>query len=304
MLLHNMLAPLWRGYYRFKNHGRSCTEDAEERLKRRNGAMPEALSSKRQPISLAYDPTHDAAVPFLAKLPIEIRELIYTYALGNHLVHLLAEPRRITHFRCETSSVADPQRGCHRQVPSSLEKAAPSNSTISANLLRTNRQIYAEALPVLYSCNKFDVNDLGVFNIFANNISPAGLSSIRTVHLSWTTEFPPLEFEVTQDPVNAPCDDATYRRFWDIVTGDMPALREFRLFFATSWFLNDLVAQMASPWTQPIQRMRNLDLLGVALLEVVYVREDRQAQVDEFAARLGTVVCSEKGKVVTEVLHR
>ena len=294
MLLHYLLAPL----YHFKNHGRSCTEDPEERLKRRNGQMPEALSSKRQPVSLAYDPTHDAAVPFLAKLPIEIRELVYTHALGNHLVHLLAVPRRITHFRCETSSVVDPQRACHR------EKAPPSNSTISANILRTNRQIYAEALPVLYSCNRFDVDDLSVFNIFANNISPAGLSSIRTVHLSWTTDFPPLEFEVTQDPVNAPCDDATYRRFWDIVTGDMPALREFRLFFATSWFLNDLVGQMALPWTQPIQRMRNLDLLGVALLEIVYVLEDRQAQVDEFAAKLGTVVCSEKGKVVTGVLHR
>lgn len=242
MRLHDLLTPLWMAYYRVKNHGRSCTEDPAERRRRRVRAMPEALPSKRKPVSQYYDPTHDAAAPLLAKLPLEIRRLVYSHALGNHLVHLIAVPRRITHLRCESSWVADPQRCCYRQVRSSLEKATPSDSTISVNLLRTNRQIYAEALPVPYSSNLFDVENLGVFNIFANDIPPVGLSSIRALHLSWWTQSPPLESEVTRDPIKAPCDDATYRRFWDTVTGDMPALREFRLFFVTSWFLNDLVA--------------------------------------------------------------
>ena len=303
MRLHNLLELPWMAFYGIKSRGRSCTIDPAERLRRRNFTIPEAPPLTREPVSLSYDPIHHAAVPILAKLPIEIRRLIYTHALGNHLVHLLAVPRSITHFRCDMSSVADSQRCCHPRVRSSWEKATPSNSTLSVNILRTNRQVYAEALPVLYSSNIFDTNDLGAFNVFTNNIPPAGLSFIRSLYLEYWTEFLPLQDEITQDPTRAPYDDATNRRFWNIVTGDMPALREFRSLFATSWYFTDMVADLAFPWTQPIQRMRNLDFLEVALLEDITIPEDRQDQLEEVTAKLGATVCSERGKIVTRVLH-
>lgn len=259
MQLLNLFDPLRQAYQRAKRRGGSCTMSPAELLAQCKRIMPEALPTTRIPISLSYIPTQDAAVPLLARLPIEIRRLVYAHALGSHLVHLLAYPSSITHFRCEASSVADQQRSCH---PYQLrrrysDEALPSSfsshsSSIAVNLLRTNRQIYAEALPLLYASNIFDIDDLSTFNVFANNIPPIGLSSIRNLHLNWCTVFPPFESENTQCPSQVLYDDATYRRFWDIVSGgEMPALREFRLFFGTSWFLNTLgEATLASDqWT-------------------------------------------------------
>ena len=314
MQLVNLLEPLRQVYHRVQRPSRSCTEDPAERLARRNRRMPEELAPTRTPISLSYTPTQDAAVPLLAKLPFEIRRLVYAHALGNHLVHLVDVPHHITHFRCEASSVADQQRSCHpNQLRRSYsDQALPSSfsshsSSIAVSLLRTNRQIYAEALPLLYASNIFDTDDLSTFTVFANNISPQGLSSIRTLHLNWSPDFPPLEFEVTADPAKAPNDDATYRRFWDIVSGgEMPALREFRLFFATSWFLNDLGAGTvaSAPWAQPLQGLRGLEFLEVALVEDAGTREDRREQVDAFAAKLGEAVCCDGARIVTRVLSR
>lgn len=283
----------------------SCTGDAKKRLAERNRKLPRALSSTRTPVSLSYDPVQDISVPLLSKLPIEIRRLVYAHALGNHLVHLLVVLGNLAHFNCERSTVFHRECLCQRPFHASrMNEFSPYSSVIAVNLLRANRQIYAEALPVLYSSNIFDTDDLRTFNVFANNIPPAGRSSIKRIHLNWWTEFPPLQHEVTRDPAKAPHDDATYQQFWHIVTNDLPALKGFLLYFATSWFLMDLVAELSLPWTQPIQQMRNLDYLGVGLMEDVSTQEDRQEQLDDFAAKLGAVVCNENAKIVTRVLSR
>ena len=283
----------------------SCTGDAKELLAERNRDLPRAFSPTRTPVSLSYDSVQDNSVPLLSKLPIEIRRLVYAHALGNRLVHLIAITSKLAHFGCEGSSVSPRICVCRRSRHAArLDQNSPYSSVIAVNLLRANRQIYAEALPVLYSSNIFDIDNLSTFNIFANNVPPAGRSLIRRIHLNWWTEFLPLQQEVARDLTRAPYDDATYQQFWHIVTNDIPALKGFLLYFATSWFFRDLVAELALPWAQPIQQMRNLDYLGVGLIEDVSTQEDRQEQLDEFAAKLGAVVCNENAKIVTRVLSR
>ncbi|KAI9706728.1 MAG: hypothetical protein M1836_003739 [Candelina mexicana] len=296
-------------YYRFKNRNRgSCTPDAVELHKERNAAMPQLLPSPRYQVSLDHVPIVDETVPFLSKLPLEIRRQIYTYALGGNLVHLLLVRHKMSHFCCEYSAVAHPERTCCPFAEPLMEPASiplpPSSISDSINLLRTNRQIYAETLPVLYSTNVIDTNDLSAFNVFANNIPLAGLSLIKSLHLNWYTEYPPLQYEITQDPVSAPYDDATYQRFWDTVALQMPGLRELRLYIATTWFIRNPVDDLALPWTQPIQRLRNLRVFDFSFVEDVSRMESRVDQVQEFTDKLGAIICNNNAEIRARLIHK
>ncbi len=210
---------------------RSYTDDPQKRLKERTAKLPEAVSPKRKELSIFYNPAISTASPLLNKLPLEFRRKIYTYALGNHLVHILLTPSRIAHICCTCPTLKDFNRACchsarHLIVPKSVP-IPPSDTAIA--LLRTCRQICAEALPILYSSNTFDIDDLSAFVLFAGNISPRGLSAIKSLHLSWIADYPPLQFVATESAAKAPYDDATYLHFWNVVASWMPALKALRM---------------------------------------------------------------------------
>jgi hypothetical protein len=61
---------------------------------------------------------------------------------------------------------------------------AERHSSVSLELLRTNRTVYEEALPVLYKSARFMPSDLeGLFPLFLQTLSPFARSCIRNIYL-------------------------------------------------------------------------------------------------------------------------
>ena len=272
----------------------SCTESPQQRLKRRTANTPKSLSPNRKEVPNSYNPIINASAPLLTKIPLELRQRIYIYALGSHLVHILLTPSRIAHICCTCPTLTHFSRACypsarHRIVPESVP-IPPSD--IAVALLRTCRQIYAEALHFLYSSNTFEIDDLSAFVLLARNMPPRGLSEIRTLHLTWSADYPPLQLEATKPATNVPYDDATYLRFWGVIAGQMPALRELRVGILDTWWVRTL--EMEDPWVQPIKQVKGLDVFE---LDVVEPRDRfwKKEQVDAFAADLRSVVCRGRG---------
>jgi len=276
---------------------RRCTEDPRKALKRRNKLLPKSLSPYRKAISFSCNIDSQGTSPFLTKLPLELRQKIYRYALGDQLIHILLTPRRISHITCAGLTPTDLERAC---CPSVLHRGITQPTTIphseiNASLLRTCRQIYSEALPLFYSTNAFDFDDLSAFNIFAATIPGPGLAVIKTLHLNWYTTFPPLQSSATVSPENAPYDDSTYLRFWRTVAQQMPALREFRFGISDRWGVARF--DVGDPWTRPVKEVRGLKVFE---LRVVRSSPDpsswtwRPDGMERFAEELKGWVCREQ----------
>ena len=273
---------------------RSPTEDYREALERRAASIPKALSLQRKEISLSYNPAVNASSPLLLKFPLEIRRKIYTYVLGSHVAHILLTPSRFAHICCTCPTLTDFTRTCcpsarHVMVPKPI-LIPPSD--IAVDLLRTCRQIYAEALPVLYSANTFDIDDYSAFVILAGNIPPSGLMAIKSLHLTWCTDYPPFISAKTEPVTNAPFNDPTYLRFWDVVANQMPALRELRLALLNTLWVSTL--QGEDPWVQPMKKVRGLDVFEFEVVDPTYCYWEK-GQEDAFAAEVRSIVYGRKG---------
>ncbi|ORY14392.1 hypothetical protein BCR34DRAFT_560336 [Clohesyomyces aquaticus] len=105
--------------------------------------------SRRQhrPTSIAMTYISQGESPFFTKLPLELRQMVYMYALGGISIHLLWRDGW-THMRGKRCC----QEMCyHRRVFTSDQKALD----LAPSLLRTCRKIYSEASEYLYSSNTF-----------------------------------------------------------------------------------------------------------------------------------------------------
>ena len=266
-------------------------EQPRKQRKKRKANMPKSLSPRRTELSLSYDPGINASSTFLGRLPLEVRWKIYKYALGGHLVHITLTPSRITHVCCARAQSTDFARTCapearHEFIPQSIP-TVPCD--IASALLRTCRQIYAEAFMILYSANTFDIDDLSAFVLLAGNIPPRGLAAIKSLQLAWYFVYPPLGTLQAKSPKMAPYDDATYLRFWSILVNQMPALKDLRVAIADVWTLRGL--RVEEPWVQPLLKVKGLEVFELQdnLMESNIF--DGRKGTDEFAARLRTVLC-------------
>lgn len=269
---------------------KSCTEDPRHYLKRRTANLPKSRSKRSKDVSLSYDPVINTSSHLLARLPLELRRQIYAYVLGNQVVHILLTPTRIAHVCCASPTHTDFSRTCYPRARQLFvpEPVPIPPSDIAIGLLLSCRQIYAEALPILYSLNTFDFDDLSAFNLFAKNISPSGLSSIKSLHLKWFAGYPPLQFAQTKSPTSAPGDDATYLQFWHVLASQMPALTELRMAIVGSVWVWRLGLQ--DPWVQPVKQVKGLDVFDLEIVEPLYNYSSKE-QTEVFASGLRSIVC-------------
>jgi len=59
----------------------------------------------------------------------------------------------------------------------------PENSTMVPTLLRTSKQIYCEALPILYSENEFLVDKAGLFLSWLQQIGPVNITLLKSLRI-------------------------------------------------------------------------------------------------------------------------
>ncbi|KAF2002552.1 hypothetical protein P154DRAFT_574128 [Amniculicola lignicola CBS 123094] len=204
----------------------------------------------------------------MMSLPLELREMIYKALLGNDTMHIVLKETKLGHLRCKASTLEDcpvvnevgsPSReSCWGHTDSANiitdtcmstgGKIEPTDGDILP-LLQTCRQIYSEAIPILYKTNTFSFNDLDSLRHFTATILPVRLSLIRSITLEWCMTWPIYDviaqtLLLSNPALYPPNDEATWEESWRIIA-TMPGLQKLRVrLFYFEGFRNSL-AEMA-----------------------------------------------------------
>ena len=213
-------------------------------------------SRHRRSISHSFDPAINMQ-SLLFSLPPEIRIQIYSVMLGDSIVHLgsttvfrgsrykinghkIVTRNRLTHARC--MRVGDLYCRCFRwyNEPSHFSSNDPprwgyhSNyecpARIGVAILQTCRQVYAEAVPLLYSTNIFMVHNLWDLIDFSQAILPESLALVTQLEVKWLyyDNFEISSFRRRPAMKPFPLDDQTWIEFWDVISSCMPGLRHLK----------------------------------------------------------------------------
>lgn len=192
---------------------------------------------------------------FLRNLPLEIREEIYKYVVGEDLVHIVRKGRELAHVRCKFDWPWDVVRKCWcAAAHTCYDEASQLASTANGNaaLLRTCSQIYIEAVSLIYSNNAFDFDNQDIFLFFSRSVLPQRLAQIRRLKLNLKV----MDIEHTFPWIEAAPNG--WSLMWLIIGRDMPGLKHLRV---------ELVGLHGSPcpdmdadwWLQSLLQVRNLE---------------------------------------------
>ncbi|CAD6570015.1 MAG: hypothetical protein ASARMPREDX12_003273 [Alectoria sarmentosa] len=201
----------------------------------------------------------------LFHLPLEIRRLIYRHTLVSGVTHIVRLGPRLGHVRCRDRHHVRPwpHRCWGAAVTGSdlhhVSHDEPLNDEETEEdkrgllpLIMACRQIYIEAIPVLYGDNTFSMLHLESMISLADTILPQRLNGIRSVELGWYFYIPyPLYTRKFQPMDYPPYDIATWERVWFILA-NMESLMRLRV---------DLVGR----WIEPLTADEERQLLGPAM---------------------------------------
>lgn len=125
---------------------------------------------RRNSLSIASSNPQDTTCTLLTRLPLELRLQIYTYVLGNQTIHIATKSTptdpphycHFTHILCpepfdKTRLMPCYDLGHYEVIARQPVPPKPTYSRNTLGLVKTCRQIYTEAMPLLYSTNTFDI---------------------------------------------------------------------------------------------------------------------------------------------------
>ncbi|KAL8665833.1 MAG: hypothetical protein Q9202_001955 [Teloschistes flavicans] len=146
----------------------------------------------------------------LDRLPLELRQEIYGYVLGreeNWLIFLPFKMRAVPQGHLSTMwDVTHPYVN-QTKVVRDHRLFWPQRTA----LLRTCRQIYREAVELLYTGNTFVVKHPKILFTLAKYVPPQRFSSIRTLHICLMSPY--------HHSSSRSLTLEDYRRFWEIIRG-------------------------------------------------------------------------------------
>ena len=195
----------------------------KRRAKERMENAPKPLPEHRpRSLSLLSIPRPLSPCHFLAKLPLEIREEIYKYVVGGNLVHIVRKGDKLAHVRCAFDRPWDLFRECRRAAARTCYDDVPTLAfTANGNvaLLRTCRQIYTEAVNIMYKHNSFDFDHQDLFLFFSRSILPQRLAQIRRLELNLDIINIKKSFPWIEPAPNS------WSLMWSVIGKHMPGLR-------------------------------------------------------------------------------
>lgn len=266
----------------------------------------------------------------LNRLPTEIRLQIYGYVFGDGAVHLVHIENRIRHVRCEDKypSLNQHRKTCcpvtvarwrgvngqghrghrdhllyphtHTDLPDQL-----SNSNLS--LLRTCRQIYAEAIDIPYSNFIFDVDDLHTWIYFCRNICPHRLACIKHLTVQWSVFWDPMTGSEPWSSVYSHSHkDTIWEEFWRLLASpeQLASLVDLRLVLNYADFPSSTETMMKklsldSGWVAPILKIRSLKFFDLRITSKKDnpVNSNATAAVEALRDQIRLIVCSTPNEV-------
>jgi hypothetical protein len=177
-----------------------ANEIARRRQRAHDARMPPELPPRRRRLSKSS--IHPQTCALLTRLPVELRIMIYEEVLGHSILHVVSLPGRMGVYKCPIPYPADSdyRRTCiplkrtfstdgvrHPFLPASMGELYPKRSFPISQLplLQTCRQIYVEAIDILYSTNTFDFEHPEYFIWFVRTIRPSKLATISSLQIMW-----------------------------------------------------------------------------------------------------------------------
>ena len=225
----------------------------------------------------------------MRKLPLELRLEIFSHVLGKDAFRLISIPWGVIAVPDLEGNVSMAEKYDHIHHYYNLPRLGPymqfDNApeafirSSGAAILRTCRQIYTEAVDLLYTTNTFILHDFHTLVTFAKVIPPQRLNAIRNlkVHYSPTTSIPyPHERTKQYDlPFNLDW-------FWEIVTG-MQNLRNLDVYME-AYDLTRLTQQAHEvdelSRLGPLNRLRGLSKFR---LQMGYIQLDSSIRFEPYA---------------------
>ncbi|KAL8937976.1 MAG: hypothetical protein Q9216_004142 [Gyalolechia sp. 2 TL-2023] len=201
----------------------------------------------RRAISTTRSSETQSKCIFLAKLPGEIRNVIYMLVLGDRCLAIYDSGIGPWKSRVRHLEVPPKQMGFTDPLLS-----LPTNKLA---ILQTCRQVYVEAADLLYSTNHFQVlrmQDMKYFYQFMISISPTRLATITNLTLVINVEY----FE----PLHSLASNMFrhWKRLWTVICMHMSALRHLTLSLQNIWAIENLKLTPDTYWVKPFLRLRNL----------------------------------------------
>ncbi|RSL59548.1 hypothetical protein CEP54_007242 [Fusarium duplospermum] len=156
--------------------------------------VPSGLS-KRLGLSVTKFYSDQQQSLLLSRLPKEIRISIWGYVVGSHDVSIIRKINKLSHaiFPMDTERVNKAALVSTRKSwigPLGYEKRYKATEKMSEldmlRLLRTCKQIYLEALHILYSQTSFKFHTMEAFYRFLLLSPLNGLQSIRYLTIQWS----------------------------------------------------------------------------------------------------------------------
>ncbi|KAL8795554.1 MAG: hypothetical protein Q9195_001975 [Heterodermia aff. obscurata] len=238
---------------------------------------------RRQLSKLAFSDDSNGDSLLLQKLPLELRILIYSHVIGNDRFRLITRPWKVVAAPDIDGNLSMTQEHFKLTNPVFRTKPFPSNGTA---LLMTCRQVYSEAVDLLYSSNTFVLHDFHTLETFAKSIPPQRLNAIRELDIFYSPVASiPYQHESTAHYDLPPDLDW----IWEIVTG-MQGLRNLGIFLEA---YSTLIVDDEDREACEVRRLKPLLQLGglsTFRLELTYIGdvrlEDQQRRMEPYAPAL------------------
>ena len=254
--------------------------------RRLKATIPKPLPRRRRALSVTKDDDITGKMGLIGRLPYELRHMVYVYAIGGRLLHIVHVPlqRRMGHTEGKHDVDEDHYYPYH-----------PSDGKIS--LLQTCRQIYIEASHVLYATNTFSglydcsliesfaYPDTKFYAFFFPTIHPERLKTISSMTIDcrapWLT------------PSQYPYLSKQWRPLCKTVATRMQGLKHFEINL-TDVFMEDFPWTMEAEWVKSLCLIHGLQnfRLQVDLDKKSEPTLEHHNQLEELKLRLKERLCS------------
>jgi len=183
--------------------------------------------------------------------------MIYEEVLAGDVLHVIGLHQRLGFIRCKARGVLDSGlHSCWNTVPP--EGSAPEPGRLS--LLKTCRQVYSEAIDILYARNSFDVNHLNSLLYLSSTIPAQRLNTIRSLQLTW--DFPCPLYTVHSTSRYPPDTETTWEEVWRVIAR-MKGLRDIRVQLTIARIYTNLILNSEVRLLEPLRAVKPANVFEV-----------------------------------------
>ncbi|KAF1936599.1 hypothetical protein EJ02DRAFT_358744 [Clathrospora elynae] len=186
-----------------------------------HGARNSTISLTSQPDAKVDARTHaQGQSMFFARLPIELRRMVYEYVVGSATVHLtLSTKRRFGHFVCDTAEGGgeEEERECGCRVLVGGRKNGAKLDGAAGCVVRVCRRMYSEAISHLYRPHSFSLLHMTHLLYLPSSLPQPRLNSIRTLRLRWAIRALPYLRRGATNRIAYREDTENWERVWAIL---------------------------------------------------------------------------------------